>query len=71
MDAEVTRSSVDKPEVLTGAYSEVASWFNWRPVAIAGESHVALPMTDPHTYQASLEQHGDVCCRGECMSTEK
>lgn len=63
----LTLSRVDQSEVLTGAYREIAPWFNWRPVAVAGPSRVALPQTNPNTYRASLEQHGDVCC----MSTDK
>lgn len=73
----ITVSSVCQAEVFTGAYSEVALWFNWRPVGVTdwfpiGPFHgVLIPQTNPHTGRASLEQHGDVGCRNDGMTTGK
>ena len=64
-------------KVFTGTYSEIALWFNWRPVGVAdlfpiGPFHgVFIPQADPHAYRAALEQHGDVGCRNYAMTTEK
>ncbi len=73
----LTMSIASQPEVFTGAYSEIALWFNWRPVGVAdwfsiGPFHgVPIPQTNPHTYRASLEQHGDVGCRNDGITTGK
>lgn len=45
---------------LTGTYSEITLY--WRPVAIAGPFQ-----TNPHSYCAPLQQHGDKCCRNYSM----
>lgn len=39
----------DQSAVLTVSYSEITSWLNRRPVAVAGPSRVALPQADPNT----------------------
>lgn len=57
------------------AYSQITLWFNRRPVGVAdwfptGPFHcVLIPKTDPHAYRAALEQHGDVGCRNDGMTT--
>lgn len=63
--------SLIKTSPNSGAYSKITLWFNWRPVGVAdwfpiGPFHcVLISQTDPHTYRASLEQHGDVGCRNQ------